>query len=766
MAAQQSQRKITFKVHRATAFEDTYQQAAAQGLLSSSTGPCLLFPTFFEGLGQAEALESGEGHGPRKEYYGLIGRALCSTSDSVTPENALLSASGPQLFTYNQSAACYWFNTSLKCTVEHCGHYHCAGWLTGQVISNRAALGISLPALLFQKLLDGPKFKASLEALTAFDSTAAASLSKVASLDDAAFQTLLQVENAPPQLSREAYIEAGVQRLLVDSCTWQSGALAEGFWSAVSRPVLEAWRVTPTDLAQIVNGSSLSSDANFRVQDVFRVVLDEQLEGAAPQLLMALWQVLERWPVDMKRRFVRFVTACERVPLPGMEVLRIELPFVAYNEADHRRLLTMLPQAHTCANTLELPDYWNSLIKARGIADPFSLPADQLQDLQDELAEILPGAVSELDETSEDAVAAPIVTPPLSAKGRLPPIAAKPAWGEPSTVAGGWTGTPKAAWGAERLPAHPPLASLAAPFAAVKHASPPTSSAPDSEVKAVASVEVLSEHDGHEHPASDLATQMTSSALSSSPDPPSSPSVSNLSASPSVPLASSLHEAPHKPASSFGSPRSPIKHVEDTHLDSERLSDGFDSQSELSHAQLDSPDCLDHDLVPVDFVLETASGVVIGVLDTATGVVKSAQGVVSDALDTVATTVHAVTHLVGSIVSIQSTGSGLTAVVHVSVPDVAVLGVVSVTVPITVSAGPNGAVIIALGGIQGIHYPNCPPIDAPPPAPCTVAPSPTTPVLNGLLNSILGLLGNILGNCGLIASLLNSVLGLLYGILG
>lgn len=47
--------------------------------------------------------------------------------------------------------------------------------------------------------------------------------------------------------------------------------------------------------------------------------------------------------------------------MPGMEALRISFPFAFYGAAQSRAALRMLPQAHTCTNTLELPDYYAAL---------------------------------------------------------------------------------------------------------------------------------------------------------------------------------------------------------------------------------------------------------------------------------------------------------------------------------------------------------------------------------------------------------------------
>ncbi len=45
----------------------------------------------------------------------------------------------------------------------------------------------------------------------------------------------------------------------------------------------------------------------------------------------------------------------------------------------------LLRQAHTCANLLELPDYWGALLARAGITDPASLSPDASSTVYSEL---------------------------------------------------------------------------------------------------------------------------------------------------------------------------------------------------------------------------------------------------------------------------------------------------------------------------------------------------------------------------------------------
>ena len=43
----------------------------------------------------------------------------------------------------------------------------------------------------------------------------------------------------------------------------------------------------------------------------------------------------------------------------------MELPFLPFGVDEQRRMLAMVPQSHTCDNILELPNYWEALLKTK-----------------------------------------------------------------------------------------------------------------------------------------------------------------------------------------------------------------------------------------------------------------------------------------------------------------------------------------------------------------------------------------------------------------
>ena len=64
-----------------------------------------------------------------------------------------------------------------------------------------------------------------------------------------------------------------------------------------------------------------------------------------------LWEVLLEFNEEEKKKFLFFVTGCDRAPIEGLGSLEI----VITNEGEE----SDLPMAHTCFNNLVLPDYKN-----------------------------------------------------------------------------------------------------------------------------------------------------------------------------------------------------------------------------------------------------------------------------------------------------------------------------------------------------------------------------------------------------------------------
>eukprot|EP00798_Chlamydomonas_sp_ICE-L_P021531 gene21531-28521_t len=409
--------KFPVTVSRGSAFWDSLDTACKLGLPPASpkwgqSPTCYkAFPSFVDemvgrnGKGK-KAVEAGEGHGPRKEYFLLVGQCLSGQQTQQHTHQAQQTQhqtqghdSHPTLFTYNRSAGTYWYSASLSKSPQLEAAYRLAGWLTGQGIVNRAPLGLSLPSVLFQAMLEGDAFSPTLDLLKEFDPDAAASITQVISLPKDQLQSMMEMEDLPISTTAAQYMVHATKQILVEAVDWQSSAFRSGFLSALDRKLLSDNCLGPQELSAVVAGGAALSAAGdlpdfqklFRVvldkelrvgilvqgypnscsargaalsaagdlpdfQKLFQVVLDEELSvGILGDLL---WEVLAGWEAERRKAFLHFVTGSPRPPVPGTELLKVEAPFVAFGLAEYKAQLGMLPQAHTCDNLLELPDYW------------------------------------------------------------------------------------------------------------------------------------------------------------------------------------------------------------------------------------------------------------------------------------------------------------------------------------------------------------------------------------------------------------------------
>jgi hypothetical protein len=171
----------------------------------------------------AVAVEAGEGHGPRKEFFVLAGRGMVAEAAEVRAAAAALQlprqrarrlrshpegrgplgvlrqpgpagqqlidsqlasscshtgcssicrlvptpplplplpqGGAPPLFVHHRQSGACWYNGGLAPGAEAAQAYRCAGWLLAQSLANRAPLGCQLAPLVLQKLLLGDLFK-------------------------------------------------------------------------------------------------------------------------------------------------------------------------------------------------------------------------------------------------------------------------------------------------------------------------------------------------------------------------------------------------------------------------------------------------------------------------------------------------------------------------------------------------------------------------------------------------------------------------------
>jgi len=294
--------------------------------------------------------EGGEGHGPRKEFFfALSGNSL------------------KLMFEFHRGTGEYWFNAyanDLSDEKRRC--FRSFGKLLALALANRCKISFTLPVLFFDVLLHRDDFVPSLEDLQGLDSGLHASLKKCLKMKDADFKALKDVEGLSSSMGRADYVFSQVKSIMAPEAL---GEVRNGFWGLTSGASLQgcsAW-----DIRQILCPTEMQS-GKIDIRKIFAVTVEEEM--ADVQVFVdSFWSVVDGLTPAEKKRFLVFVTGIDMPPEPGTERLIIQLPFSAFSKDEHIEMLSKLPQAHTCSNTIEVPNYYEALIESGKIGEDPSL---------------------------------------------------------------------------------------------------------------------------------------------------------------------------------------------------------------------------------------------------------------------------------------------------------------------------------------------------------------------------------------------------------
>lgn len=357
--AARGEMKFSFTTAREAPLDDGLAQAESRDIFSNACQPTKLFPTF---RADATGVEQGEGHGPRKEYFALVGQQLLKEATALDDKSKKTQvnkfAATDPIMRFNRSAGMLWLNEQLSESRANRARVRYLGWLLAQAVCNRTSLGVPLPELLFLKLITGESFNPTIEQLRAFDPEAAKSIEKVLQLSSSELADLCEIEGLPAETSAADFVNHSVRTMLMDSVEWQSEALLSGWVLGLDAMDLPQWAMTAADLCSVVCGPTTAQLLPLR--QLFRVVEDQELTEC-PQLLLALWEAVDKLDQSGQAKLMHFVTGSSRAPIPGTELLRVEMAYVATEAKDPSHALHRLPQAHSCENMLELPNYWAAL---------------------------------------------------------------------------------------------------------------------------------------------------------------------------------------------------------------------------------------------------------------------------------------------------------------------------------------------------------------------------------------------------------------------
>lgn len=149
--------------------------------------------------------------------------------------------------------------------------------------------------------------------------------------------------------NRREFCELYCNFLLDTGVAAQLRPLRNGFLSVIGGRVITL--CTARELALMSNGLPLSSG----LHDLEAVAVYHNGYKPSTPVIRWFWQLVHRRSDEWRRRLFQFIFGTDRVPLNGLKSIR----FVVQRAGDRQNLL---PVAHTCFNTLDLPEYQNPAI--------------------------------------------------------------------------------------------------------------------------------------------------------------------------------------------------------------------------------------------------------------------------------------------------------------------------------------------------------------------------------------------------------------------
>lgn len=143
--------------------------------------------------------------------------------------------------------------------------------------------------------------------------------------------------------NRDDYVKKYIEYTFTSSVLEQFDAFHLGFQKVCGSWVLELFQ--PEELQAMVVGNE-----NYDWQQ-----LEENTEykgeySKTHPTIRFFWEVFHKFSLEDKKKFLLFLTGCDRIPILGMKaVLLIIQPMNVGSD--------FLPVAHTCFNILDLPPY-------------------------------------------------------------------------------------------------------------------------------------------------------------------------------------------------------------------------------------------------------------------------------------------------------------------------------------------------------------------------------------------------------------------------
>ena len=282
--------------------------------------------------------------GVRKEFFILLIRQIFDPNYGM--------------FSYNKNTRLYWFNHySFEPSIK----YELIGIIFGLAIYNNTILDVKLPITVYKKLLG---IKPTLEDMKECDPELYKTLNYLKTNNDINLKEELDTnftviddkfgeklviplkengENIMIDINnKDEYVDLYLDWYFNKSISEFYNSFEKGFYRVFKKELSKL--LTPEELELIICGTQL-----LDFHELKRACQYEEFTKDS-ETIKYFWEILLDFNEEEKKKFLSFVTGCDRAPIDGLG----SLPITISNGGSD---LNQLPSAHTCFNNLILPDY-------------------------------------------------------------------------------------------------------------------------------------------------------------------------------------------------------------------------------------------------------------------------------------------------------------------------------------------------------------------------------------------------------------------------
>ena len=327
---------LIISVRRNHLIEDTLNEVSKPGIKLQN-------PMKVKFIGE-QGVDEG---GVRKEFFMLLTRQIFDPNYGM--------------FSYNEKTRLYWFNSiSFEPKIK----YELIGIILGLAIFNSIILDIKFPLAVYKKLLG---INPTLEDLKECDPETYNSMKFILDTND---------ENLKDDL--DSYFTATYDKfgekitiplkpngenIMIDNenkyeyvdlyLIWYFNKSIEEYFTSFEKGF---YKVFNRELSKILSAEELELIiCGTQVLDFNELQKACHYEDGFTKSSITIkyfWEILLEFNEEQKKKFLFFVTGCDRAPIDGL----ISLPITISNGGSD---LNQLPSAHTCFNNLILPEYKN-----------------------------------------------------------------------------------------------------------------------------------------------------------------------------------------------------------------------------------------------------------------------------------------------------------------------------------------------------------------------------------------------------------------------